>query len=211
MWCGGHAVLVAARARLRVGYVYAPQIVGGSMRRLWGSAVLVVLLGHASPALAQGGLAAEGPYIAGSVGAALIRLDIDDVDLIDDTTIAWKAGLGYRGRYFAVEVDYRSLRELTAAFPGADLTASTTGFQGSMMLILPAGPVDLFGRGGWFRWKHESGIAAEITETKGTDFAYGVGIALRLGTFSLRAEYERFQVDFLRDLQMVTAGITIGF
>lgn len=181
------------------------------MRRLWEIGVLVVLLGYASPALAQGGLAAEGPYIAGSVGAALIRLDLDEINLIDDTTIAWKAGAGYRSRYLAFEVDYRSLNKLTAAFPGADLTASTTGFQGSMLLILPAGPFEIFGRGGWFRWKHLAGVADDITETTGTDFAYGAGAALRLGTFSLRAEYERFQVDFLRDLQMVSAGITIGF
>ncbi len=180
------------------------------MRRLWEIGVLVVLVGASSPVLAQG-LQAEGPYIAGSAGAALIRLDIDDINLIDDTTIAWKAGAGLRSRYVAFEVDYRSLRELTAIFPGADLTAETTGFQASMLLILPAGPFEIFGRGGWFRWKHQTGIVDEITETTGTDFAYGAGAALRLGSFSLRAEYERFKVDFLRDLQMVTAGITIGF
>ncbi len=180
------------------------------MRRLWGFGVLVVFLGCASPALAQG-LQAQGPYIAGSAGAALVRLDIDDINLIDDTTIAWKAGAGYRSRNIAFEVDYRSLRELTAIFPGADLTARTTGLQASMLLILPAGPFEIFGRGGWFRWKHETGIIDEITETKGTDFAYGGGAALRAGTFSLRVEYERFNVDFLRDLQMVTVGITIGF
>ncbi len=181
------------------------------MKRLCGIGVLVVLLGCTSPALAQGGLAAEGSYIAGSIGAALIRLDVDEINLIDDTTIAWKAGAGHRSRYIAFEIDYRSLRELTASFPGSDLTARTTGFQGSMLLILPAGPFEIFGRGGWFRWKHETGIAGDITETKGTDFVYGAGAALRLGTFSLRAEYERFRVDFLQDLQMVTAGITIGF
>ena len=181
------------------------------MRRLWGIVVLVALLGCASPALAQGSLAAEGLYISGSVGAALIRLDLDEINLIDDTTIAWKAGAGYRARYFAIEIDYRSLSKLTTIFPGADLTSRTTGLQASMLLILPAGPLDIFGRGGWFRWAHETGIAADITEMKGTNFAYGAGVALRLGTFSLRAEYERFQVDFLRDLQMVSAGITIGF
>ena len=181
------------------------------MRRLCGIGVLVVLLGCASPAFAQRGLAAEGSYIAGSIGAALIRLDVDEINLIDDTTIAWKAGVGYRSRYIAFEIDYRLLSELTAIFPGSDLTARTTGFQGSVLLIFPAGPFEIFGRGGWFRWKHETGIAGEITETKGADFAYGAGAALRLGTFSLRAEYERFRVDFLQDLQMVTAGITIGF
>ena len=180
------------------------------MKRLWEIGVLVVVRGHASPALAQGGLAAQGTYIAGSIGAAAIRLDADEINLIDDTTITWKVGLGQRWRYFAFEIDYRSLNELTAIFPGADLTMSTTGFQGSMLLILPAGPLGIFGRGGLFRWKHRSGIAEDITETKGADFAYGAGVALRLGSFSLRAEYERFQVEFLRDLQMVSAGITIG-
>ena len=87
--------------------------------------------------------------------------------------------------------------------------------------VAPAGPrkqlgdsrvLDLFGRGGAFFWKNKVklGDGKLEAETDGTDFAWGFGAAFRLGSFSLRAEYERAEISSLKPW-MVTAGATIAF
>ena len=59
-----------------------------------------LLLGFSESAYAQGGLKAEGIYITGAIGAAAVKLDLDDINILDDTTLAWKLGAGYRWRHF---------------------------------------------------------------------------------------------------------------
>lgn len=179
------------------------------MKRLWGITALSTILLYATPAAAQ--MAASGPYIGGAIGGATVKLDLNEINLIDDTALAWKVLAGYRWKNFAIEADYRAMEKLTAVFPGSDVTSRTRGFQGSALLFLPVGPVDFFGRAGAFRWTLETGLANVIEETTGTDFAYGGGIALRIGSASLRAEYERSQIEGLTNPHMITAGVTLAF
>ncbi len=181
------------------------------MKRLWVLGLLAAGLVCADSALAQGKLKAEGVYLGGSAGAGLTKLDIDNVDLLDDTSLAWKAVVGFRSRYFAVEFDYRSLQEVNSVIPGSEITAKTKGFTGSALLILPVGPVDIFGRAGGFRATSTIGIADNITETKEWALVYGGGLGLRVGSFTLRVEYERPQLEAIEDLHLLMGGFTIAF
>jgi hypothetical protein len=181
------------------------------MKKLWVLLPVLCLVAYAAPAAAQGKLKAEGFYIGASGGLGLTKLDIDEINLLDDSSVAWKAITGYRSRNFAMEFDYRSLSEVKAIFPGSELTASAKGFATSALLILPLGPVDLYGRGGVWRASTKVGFGADIVEDKQWAWMYGAGLAVRIGSFSLRAEYERPSLEAISNLHIVTGGFTVAF
>jgi len=182
------------------------------MKRLWVLVTVLLLFAYADSALAQGGkLKAQGFYIGGSGGVGLTKLDFDAINLLDDSALVWKAVTGYRWRYFALEFDYRSLSQIKAVFPGSELTAKSKGFTGSLLLILPLGPVDIFGRGGGHRATSTVGFNEDLTETKEWSLLYGGGLGIRVGSFALRFEYERLDLEAISELNQVTGGFTIAF
>jgi hypothetical protein len=179
------------------------------MKRLWVLAAVLCILVYAAPAEAQ--LKAQGLYIGASGGAGLTKLSIDEIDLIDDTSLVWKAAVGYRMRFLAFEIDYRSMSKVKALFPGSEVAAQSKGFTGSALLILPAGPIDFFARGGGHYATSEIGVGADIGETKAWSLLYGAGLGIRVGSFALRFEYERPQIEVIPDLHQLTVGFTIAF
>lgn len=182
------------------------------MKRLWVLVPVLFLFAHAEPALAQGGkLKAQGFYIGGSGGVGLAKLDFDEINLLDDSALVWKAVTGFRWRYFAVEFDYRSLSQVKAVFPGSELTAQSKGFTGSLLLILPLGPIDFFGRGGGHRATSTVGFGEDLVETKEWVLLYGGGLGIRVGSFALRFEYERVDLEAIAALNQLTGGFTIAF
>lgn len=166
---------------------------------------VAVLFLYAAPAQAQA-LKAQGPYIGGAVGGGWLQTEDGE---FDDVTTAWKVLSGFRSRFFAFEVDYRNLGSVKGALEGVQ--SNTKGIQSSMLLILPAGPIDIYGRGGAFFWKNKVTAGDVSAEIDGTAFGYGGGLALRLGSFALRAEYEKELISELNDPWMATGGITIAF
>jgi hypothetical protein len=69
--------------------------------------------------------------------------------------------------------------------------------------------LDIYGRVGVARWESEQSIGFTL-KGEGTDPTYGAGIQLRLGSFALRVEYERFEFgDDAADLRSV--GFTYTF
>jgi hypothetical protein len=75
------------------------------------------------------------------------------------------------------------------------------------MFTLPL--VDLYGRVGVARWESERRILF-AQESEGTDPTYGAGVQLRIGSFAVRVEYERFDFgDNSADLRSV--GFTYTF
>ncbi len=182
------------------------------MKKLWVLVTVLLLFAYAEPVLAQGGkLQAQGVYIGGSGGVGLTKLDFDDINLLDDSAVVWKAVVGFRWRHFSVEFDYRSMSQVKAVFPGSELTAESNGFTGSVLLILPLGPLDLFGRGGGHRATSTVGFGDALTETKEWSLVYGGGIGIRIGSFALRAEYERLDLEAIAELNQVTGGFTVAF
>lgn len=182
------------------------------MKKLWVVVPVLLMLTYAGPTFAQGGkLKAQGFYIGGSGGVAQTKLDFDQINLLDDTAVVWKAVAGFRWRYFAVEFDYRSMSQVKAVFPGSELTAESKGFTGSLLLILPLGPIDLFGRGGGHRATANVGFGNDIVETKEWSLVYGGGLGLRIGSFALRVEYERLDLEAITELNQVTGGFTVAF
>jgi hypothetical protein len=180
------------------------------MKRLWVLLFVLAAVVVAKPASAQG-LKAEGFYIGLSGGVGLTKLEFDNINLLDDSALTWKGAAGVRWRFFAVEFDYRQMSQVNAILPGSEITAESKGFTGSLLLILPVGPIDLYARGGYHRATTKVGLLDDIEETQEWAPIYGGGLAIRIGSFSLRAEYERPKLDAITDLHQVTGGFTVAF
>jgi hypothetical protein len=69
--------------------------------------------------------------------------------------------------------------------------------------------VDFYGRVGVARWEAEQRIAF-ARKGEGTDPTYGVGMQVRLGSFAVRVEYERFEFDDA-DADLRSIGFTYTF
>jgi OOP family OmpA-OmpF porin len=118
---------------------------------------------------------------------------------------------------FAIEANYVDLGEtvvplslvcVTVPCPTqASIDAQAVSVSAVGLFTLPL--VDLFARVGYARWEAE--LAPFATEKRdGSDPTYGAGAQVRLGSFALRVEYERFKFDD-DDADLVSVGFTYTF
>ena len=154
--------------------------------------------------------------------------------IIDDSGEGWKVFGGYNiNEYFAAEVAYVDLGDVTASFDGVSidvpqmltdagrlLPATGDGFSISALGRYPFGERwAIFAEVGAFFW--ESDLAIDITggsttgsaspSTDGTDVVYGVGGDLYIGdNFGLRLEWERYALDS-NDVDLVSASVLFRF
>jgi OOP family OmpA-OmpF porin len=169
------------------------------------SIACVAGLGFASAA----GAADNGFYLGASLGQSNVevRQGLANIDG-DDTGYKLIAGIRPLD-WLAVEanyIDFGKVEDGGAVSENDGLSAFVVGF-------LPVGPVDLFAKGGLVKSNSTvklSGVG-KLFDTDGTDFAYGVGAQFRLLSVSLRAEYEVFDVEHVKDLNMLSVGVTYTF
>jgi len=77
------------------------------------------------------------------------------------------------------------------------------------MFALPL--VDLFARVGYAKWESDLDIAALASQQRdGSDLTYGAGAQVRFGSFALRLEYERFDIDD-DSVDLTSIGFTYTF
>jgi hypothetical protein len=119
---------------------------------------------------------------------------------------------------FAIEANYVDFGEarLPLAVTCAGLTCPTEATVDSQaisvsavgMFALPL--VDLFARVGYARWESDLAVSGSSVESTDSDPTYGAGAQVRLGSFALRIEYERFQFDD-DDVDLTSIGFTYTF
>jgi Outer membrane protein beta-barrel domain len=148
----------------------------------------------------------NGIYLGGAVGKA--NLEIDDIFGVEDfkgDDTGYKLIVGIRPLdWLAVEASYVNFGEPDDTVMGIPLAAESDGISAFAVGFLAAGPVDVFGKLGLISWD------SRVTDDA-TDLAYGVGAQFRVWGISLRAEYERFDVDDVDDLSMISVGVTYTF
>jgi opacity protein-like surface antigen len=81
--------------------------------------------------------------------------------------------------------------------------------------VLPLAKWELFGKAGLVMWDTDvrvsSGPWSVSGSENGTDLAYGVGAAYKLGNkFALRVEWEIFDLDST-DVNMISGGVDFRF
>jgi len=183
--------------------------------------ILVVIVITAMPAAAKD----RGLYIGGSIGGSSLEVRDFDDELGDlrfskgDT--AYKLFAGYRFLSFlgveAGYVDLGSPNDTVGIVDETDVEVEigVKGWDAFAIGILPIGPVDLFAKLGVVSWdadiRASFGDLVDRDSDSGTDTAYGLGLALRLGSFAVRIEGEQFDIGDADDVYLYTVGVTYTF
>jgi hypothetical protein len=167
----------------------------------------------AAPAYA----ADNGIYLGASVGQSGVSYDdgFEDVDFsFDADTTGYKLIAGWRFLdRLAVEANYVDLGSADDTVEGTRFKADVSGLSLSLVGFVPLGPVDLFARVGAINWDADVSASGfgQVVSGDGTDLTYGVGAQFRVWSLSLRAEYERFDIDRADTVDMISLGVTWTF
>jgi OOP family OmpA-OmpF porin len=183
------------------------------MRKITALAATAALGLFAAPVFS----ADNGIYLGASVGQSGVSFDdtIEGQDLnFDVNSTGFKAIAGWRFLdWLSVEANYVDLGSGDDKVAGTQIKTDVSGLSLSAVGFLPVGPVDLFARVGAINWNADV-TAPEFdlkTSDDGTDLTYGVGAQFRVWSLSLRAEYERFDVENADTVDMVSLGVTWTF
>jgi len=166
--------------------------------------LLAALLGTAGAASA----ADNGLYIGGSIGQSNVDVN-EGLTQVDGDDTGFKFIVGFRPLdWLAVEANYVDFGKVEANA----LTSESNGVAVFAVGFVPVGPVDLFAKGGLINYDSEVKLnGSRVFSDDGNELAYGVGVQFRLLSLSVRAEYERFDVEHVDDLNMLSVGLTYTF
>jgi hypothetical protein len=174
---------------------------GGLMKKL--TLVLMLVLIIAGPSTT--------PALADIVlGASLTDTTAEDGGFDADDN-GWKIFFGYRpSRFFGVEGQYVDFGEFEDSVGGTDVRNEVTSLDVYAVGGFKIWRFDLFGKAGFASWDSEF-TRGPGDDDSGTDFAWGIGAALRIGErFWVRAEREVYEVDDA-DLEMTSLGAEFRF
>ena len=154
----------------------------------------LTVLSLMAPVTAYAG-ADSGFYLGGGLGES----DIKSKDgTFDEDDTAYKIFGGYNIGFiplvdFAVEASYVDL----------GTPEDITGVNAYGLAGLSFGPFGLFAKVGSMSW--------DSNNDSGTDPAYGIGARFALGSISVRAEYEEFDVDEADTFSMTSVSAVFTF
>jgi hypothetical protein len=146
--------------------------------------------------------------------------DIDDTDeaiqTIDNDDNAWKVFAGWRlNPYFAFELNYVDFGDPSDRIEGSgssgDYRLELAGFQPAVYGTFPLGPVELFGKVGYYFYDVDltvdlDDLTDEIfsSDTSEEAWSYGFGVgATILERLNLKLEYEKIDTDVIDDLDAI--------
>jgi hypothetical protein len=145
------------------------------------------------------------------MGVGLGRSDanIDVIGDFDPKDTGWKVFVGGRViSYFGAEIDYVDFGKPKG--DDASLKYKALAGYGLFYLPLPLPVVDFYAKAGVARMDSNLHVTADSFSTKDTTFAWGGGVQLKLGSFALRGEYEKYKVKDARP-SMMTVGFSKSF
>jgi opacity protein-like surface antigen len=174
-------------------------------------------------ALAQSPENDEGLYLGVAYGQFNVNVDdIDDTDeaisQIDDEDNAWRIFAGWRiNPYFAFELNYVDFGENSGS-TGSDASGTSgnyalelAGFQPAIYGTFPIGPVELFGKVGYYFYDVDIGLNLDDdsednfsadTSEEALSYGFGAGVTL-FERLHARVEYEIIDSDNLDDLDAI--------
>ena len=165
---------------------------------------------HSFPALG-----ADGFYLGAGAGVATFREELD-TQTFDSDDVAVRAFAGWRFDLvpiidLAVEAAYTDFGRPSKTVAGQEVEFKLRGSSLAGLLIVPIGPLDLYGKGGVIAWKSDRSASGATTSRSGTDPFYGLGVGFYLWKIGLRAEYERFQIKDTDRVEMFSVNALIQF
>ncbi len=179
-------------------------------------AATLMALGTGS-AWAQSAENDEGLYIGGGIGQFNVNIDdIDETDeaveTLDDDDYAWMAFVGWRmNPYLSLELAYidfgRPSDRFDASGTSGDFEIDVSGFAPYIIGTIPLGPVELFGKVGYYFYDIDFSVDIDdptFPDVDGgasdEDLLYGFGVGATLfERLHARLEYEKIDSDLLDD------------
>jgi outer membrane immunogenic protein len=160
-----------------------------------------------------------GFYLGGGVGQSTIKVDSrsgGNQFKYDDTDSAYKAIVGYNFGIIplidlAVEGSYVDFGKIDKSTPFGPSDANASGFDVFGVGALTFGPLGVFAKVGQINWDSDVTFAGVKYSNSGTDSAWGVGARFQLSSFTIRGEYEKFNVSDLNDLSMFSVSALYTF
>jgi Outer membrane protein beta-barrel domain len=170
-----------------------------------------------SSAFAQGIENDEGFYVGGGIGQFNVKIDdVDETDeavqTLDDDDNSWKAFVGWRmNPYFALELAYIDFGGPNDTFEtggtSGDYSVDLSGFAPYLVGTIPLGPVELFGKVGYYFYDID--LTADFDDptfpdvdggASDEDLLYGFGVGMTFfERLNARLEYEKIDSDFVDD------------
>jgi hypothetical protein len=161
-----------------------------------------------------------GPYVGAGWGRFDLHLhNLNDVgtavtDITHSSDDAWKAFVGFRfAPFIALEGAYLDFGRPNDRFDNFGSNGAyhvtMTGFSPSVIGTIPLGPVELFGKVGYYFYSLDTRVdfsSGPLLESKHSrsDFLYGGGLGVTLFRhLNLRAEYERVDVHNATDSDVI--------
>jgi hypothetical protein len=138
------------------------------------------------------------------VGLGRSDADVNVIGDFDSKDTGWKIFVGGRViSYFGAEIDYVDFGKPKG--DDASLKYKALAGYGLFYLPLPLPVVDFYVKAGVARMDSDLHLTASSLSAKDTTFAYGGGVQLKLGSFALRGEYEKYKVDDAKPTMMTVA------
>jgi hypothetical protein len=159
----------------------------------------------------------RGFYVGAGVGQFNVKIDdIDDTDnalqRLDDDDAAWKIFAGYRfNPYFSLEGAYidfgKPSNHFNTSGSSGDYHAELSGFAPYLVGTIPLGPVELFGKIGYYYYDVDlrvdvDDVGGNVFHSKKSDedLLYGFGIgATFFQHLNARVEYEKIDSNVIDD------------
>jgi OOP family OmpA-OmpF porin len=163
----------------------------------------------------------NGVYLGAAIGVdSTLKGGQFQTDL-DVKNQPYKLILGVRPiNLFAVEASYVDFSKATPSAPLIDTTLDAKAKLYDAFAIgylpLPLPLLDIYAKAGLAHWDTDvrltvlPGTVSDLSRS-GTDFAYGAGAQLRLGSLAVRLEYERFNVSNADRVDLASLGVTWTF
>lgn len=163
----------------------------------------------------------EGLYLG--LGYGSYNVQVDDVDQtdeaierIDDDDNAWKVFAGWRlNPYFAFELNYVDFGDpsdqLESSGSSGDYQLDLSGIQPAIYGSFPLGPVELFGKLGYYFYDVELSVDLDDlgdevfrSDTSEEDWSYGFGAGVTFfDRLHAKLEYEKIDSSIVDDLDSI--------
>jgi hypothetical protein len=159
--------------------------------------------------------AASGLYLGAGLGQATIKDDTGSGNF-NSSDAAYKVFAGYRFNLIpiidlAAEVGYNDFGKPSQDVGGQNVQFKLHGPDAAGLLIFPLGPLDLYGKVGVLAWSVDASAGGTSSSKTGSDPFYGIGIGFQIWKIGIRAEYERYKVKDVDQVQMYSLNALFQF
>jgi hypothetical protein len=183
------------------------------MHRKCKAIVAALLLGNL---FVPGAQATDGPYLGAGLGVATIRDDIDTGGSFDSDDGSYRAFVGWRFDVIpaidlAAELAYTEFGKPSQNVAGQETRYKLRGPSLAGLLLVPLGPVDVYGKAGVIDWNLDRSVGASTVSRSGTDAFYGGGVGVYVWKIGLRVEYERYQIKDVDRVEMISVNALFQF